>query len=356
MFVSPPDRPQSTIAVRAIDAADPAARARWDQAVGARADATMFHLAAWPMAIAETFGHRFWLLAAERDGVIVGLLPLILVRSRLFGTRLASNAFAVYGGPLADDADVHAALDAAAIRLRDETGASLLEYRNLHRLRPDWPAKTDVYARFRKPILDTPDANMKALPSKQRNMIRKGEKAGLEAIEETGVDPAWQLYAESVRNLGTPVFPRSLFVALKRHYGDDCVIQTVRHEGVAIAASLSLVFRDEIHIFYAGGTRAGRAVAANDFLFWSVMEAGRRRGLASYDLGRSKVGTGAYDFKLKWGIEPEPLAYEFQLAPGAAMPDMNPNSPKYTRFVELWQRLPLPVANFIGPLLSRSLG
>ena len=147
MFVSPPDRPQSTIAVRAIDAADPAARARWDQAVRARADATMFHLAAWPMAIAETFGHRFWLLAAERDGVIVGLLPLILVRSRLFGTRLASTPSRSTVAT-ADDRGRARHAGCRAIRLRDETGASLLEYRNLHRLRPDWPAKTDVYARF----------------------------------------------------------------------------------------------------------------------------------------------------------------------------------------------------------------
>lgn len=339
-----------------LDTLDPAALARWDAAVAAHPDATMFHLSAWPLAIRDTFGHHFWLLTAERGDQIVGLLPLILVRSALFGARLASNAFAVYGGPLTDDAEAATALDQEAVRLMAETGAKTLEYRNRAAQRPDWPAKRETYARFVMPIAPTLEANMKALPSKQRNMVRKGEKAGLCAIDQTEVDRAWRLYAESVRNLGTPAFPKRLFAALKRRYGDDCLIQTVERDGVAYAASLSLIFRDEIHIYYAGGSRAGRDHAANDFLFWSVLEAGRRRGLKRYDLGRSKAGTGAYDFKVKWGITPEPLHYEYQLAPGESLPDMNPNSPRYARFVAGWRRLPLWLANSAGPLLSRSLG
>lgn len=329
---------------------------RWDSFVTASPDATVFHLTAWTRAINATFGHKVWLLAALRGETVVGVLPLIETRSLLFGHRIASNAFAVYGGPLAGDARAHAALDEQAIAIFRQTGAKSLEYRNLERRRPDWPAKTESYARFRKPILPTLEENLAALPSKQRNMVRKGMKAGLVATEESGTRLAWSLYAESVRNLGTPVFPHRLFVELKRCYGDNCIVQVVRHEKTALAASLSLIFRDEIHIFYAGGSYAGRPYAANDFLFWSVMEAGRTRDLARYDFGRSKVGSGAYDFKRKWGMEPEPLAYEYQLAPGEEMPDMNPNAGKFARAVELWSHLPLPVANILGPFVSRSLG
>lgn len=342
--------------VRHLDLDDPAGCARWDAAVRAHPDATVFHLTAWSRAVAQAYGHRVWMLYVERDGVIDGLLPLTLINSLLFGKRLISTAFAVYGGPLADSPETHAALDAEATGIQASCGAEALEYRNRQRLRPDWPAKTDIYATFRKPVDPDPEVNMLSLPRKRRAMVRKGQAAELQAEEVAHVDRVWLSYAESVRNLGTPVFPRRWFVALKQQFGDDCVLQLVTKDGVVHAGGLSLIFRDELHFFYFGGTREGREWAVNDFLFWSVMEATRTRGLRLFDMGRSKVGTGAYDFKVNWGIEPEPLAYEFHLAPGAHMPDMNPNSPKYQRFVQMWSRLPLEIANLAGPLLARSLG
>lgn len=345
-----------TITVTQLDIADQAACRAWDRFVLNHPAGTVFHRTAWPRSIAQAMGHRPYLFCIERNGAIAAVLPVIHVRHALFGNRLVSCAFGVYGGPLADSADDHQALDEAAWALALKVGAQSLEYRDRARLRPDWPARTDVYASFRMPIAADEEACLKALPGKRRNMIRKAIKSGLDYEVDQHVDRQYAIYAESVRNLGTPVFPKALMARLKDNFGDDCVIQIIRHDGHAVAAALSLIFRNEIHIYYAGGTPAARAVAANDFMFWAVMQYGRANGLTLFDLGRSKEGTGAWTFKTLWGLTPEPLAYEFRLAPGQALPNLNPTSGKYARAVALWQKLPLPVANLLGPLLSRGLG
>jgi len=342
--------------VATLNLDDIAACRAWDDFVRAHRHGTVFHLTAWSRSIRDALGHDAHPLFILRDGAMAAVLPLIHVRSRLFGNRLVSNAFAVYGGPLASAAADHVALDEAAWRLAQDLGARFLEYRNRARLRPDWPANTDTYATFRMAIAADADACLKALPGKRRNMVRKALKSGLDYVIDADIARHYAIYAESMRNLGTPVFAKALFAHLKANYGEDCVVQIIRHQGHGIAAALSLVFRDEIHIYYAGGTRPARALAANDFMFWAVMQHGRERGLRLFDLGRSKRGTGSWTFKTLWGVAPTPLSYEFRLAPGQAMPNLNPASGKYARAVAAWQKLPLAVANRLGPLISRGLG
>jgi FemAB-related protein (PEP-CTERM system-associated) len=340
------------VAVRAIDLGDAAERRRWDGFVREHPDGTPFHLTAWGRAIAAGCGQRPHYLAAERDGALVGVLPLIHTRSPLFGQSLVSNAFAVYGGPLAGDDATHAALDAAAWALAQSLGLAALEYRNRRRLRLDWPAKLDQYATFRRPLSADGEANLKAIPRKQRAEVRKSLDFGLDvriAADARAVDEQFAVYAESVRNLGTPVFPKRLFSALLD-------VLTVSKDGAPLASVLSLYFRGEVLPYYGGGTAGARALRANDHMYWMLMEHARQRGCTLFDFGRSKTGTGPFAFKKNWGFEPEPLAYEFRLAPGAALPEVNPLNPKYRLMVETWKRLPLPVANAVGPLIARGIG
>mgnify|MGYP005838584825 CR=1 FL=1 len=346
--------------VDTLDPTDARAASEHDAFVRARADGTPFHLSAWARAIQRALGHRPHLLVARgAGGSIAGVLPLMHVRHPLFGQNLVSTGFAVYGGPLADGAQVHAALDAAAWALAQRLGVPSLEYRNQARLRPGWPAKSDVYATFRRAIAPTAEANLKAIPRKQRADVRKAIDSALEVcIGATPADLAdhFAVYATSVRNLGTPVFPPALFRAVAAEFGPDADVLTVRHEGRPVASVFSLYHGSTVLPYWGGGTAQAVPSRANLMMYWALMEHARQRGCTMFDFGRSKLGTGPYAFKKNWGFEPSPLHYEFRLAEGAAMPDLNPNSPKYRAMTKLWARLPLWLANRLGPLLARGLG
>jgi FemAB-related protein (PEP-CTERM system-associated) len=330
--------------------------AAWDAFVARCSEGTFFHCALWQKVIAESFGHQSHYLYVERNGEIRGVLPLIHIASRLFGNSLISNAFGVYGGPATLDAPARTALDNAAIALMQSLGADALEYRQLSRTHPDWPCRDNLYATFRRPIDPDPDANLKAIPRKQRAVIRQSLTRGLTVVEDGDVERFFALYALSVRNFGTPVFAKRYFAELKRAFGRDCEVLVVVHDGTPVCAVMSFYFRDEVLPYYAGASPAARQLGAYDFIYWHILRAAAERSLRIFDFGRSKLGTGAFAFKKNWGFVPRPIFHEYQLKPGSAIPDINPLNPKYRLFIEAWKRLPLPIANALGPLIARDLG
>jgi FemAB-related protein (PEP-CTERM system-associated) len=328
---------------------------RWDAFVKDAPGATFFHLAAWRDVIARELGHRTHYLYAERDGAITGILPLAEIRSWLFGHALISTPFCVYGGVVATDADSEARLTQAAAELAEKLDADYLELRGRKPGPTGWPVK-DLYVGFRKPISADHDANLKAIPRKQRAMVRKGIAAGLEAHPEDDVDVFYRVYAESVRNLGTPVLPRRWYARLQHTFGRDCEVTVVTHAGKPMAAVMSFYFRDEVHPYYGGSVWQGREVAANDFMYWSVMQRAAERGARLFDFGRSKQDTGSYHFKKHWGFQPEPLPYAYHLVRTGEIPNVSPTNRKFSLFIKAWQKLPLPVACTLGPWLARDLG
>jgi len=187
-------------------------------------------------------------------------------------------------------------------------------------------------------------------------MIRKGIQAGLVSVIDDEVDRFYDVYAESVRNLGTPVFPKRYFRKLKETFGDRCEILVVEHRGEPVAGVMSFYFRDEVLPYYGGGRAVARRLHANDFMYWEVMRRAVERGVRVFDYGRSKKGTGSFRFKTHWGFQPRPLYYEYELIRARKMPDVNPLNPKYRLFIRAWRQLPLPLSKLIGPWLSRSLG
>ena len=341
---------------------DTAGEAAWDAFVAAHPHGTFFHRAAWRHVIERAFGHRTHYLMAERDGAIVGVLPVGHVRSALFGSTLISVPFCVYGGPLAVEPEAFAALAEAGAALLPQTRASALEFRFLS-LPPEgwldpaqWITRGDLYVTFRKAIAADDEANMKAIPRKQRAVVRKGIERGLTSVVDRDVAGLHRIYAESVRNLGTPVFSRRYFSLLAEMFADDLDIVTVRDGETPVASVMNFYWRDEVVPYYGGGTAAARACHGNDFMYWEVMRRAAARGARLFDYGRSKVGTGSFAFKKNWGFEPAPLHYGFRLAPGASVPEVNPLNPKYRLFIAAWKRLPLPLANLIGPHIVRGVG
>jgi FemAB-related protein (PEP-CTERM system-associated) len=343
-----------TLTVRPARDSDAAA---WDAFVLGLPEATFFHRYGWKRVIARAFGHRTHFLLAERDGRIEGVLPLAEMKSRLFGHSLVSTPFCVYGGIAAAGDEARAALDAHAQALAAELGVGHLEYRDRDvPAHADWPG-TELYVTFRKTLDANVEKNMLAIPRKQRAMVRKGIQRGLMAETEPGVDGFFAVYADNVRRHGTPALPKRFFALLREEFGDDCEVLLVRSpEGRVVSGVLSFRFRDEILPYYAGDAPEARALAANDFKYWEVMRRAVERGARVFDYGRSKVGTGPYDFKRNWGFEPQPLQYRYHLVRAARVPENNPNNPKYRLFIQAWRRLPLAVANFLGPHIVKNLG
>jgi len=344
------------IRVRRLESGDKPGATRWDAFVAACPQATFFHRAGWQIVIAEVFRHRTHYLFAEQDGAIAGVLPLAHVNSLLFGNALVSLPFAVYGG-------VAAVNDAAACALEDEAqvlarrlGVDHLELRNVRPRHADWPAQ-DLYVTFRKAILPDDEANLLAIPRKQRAMVRKGIKNELRAEIDADARRFFALYADNVHRHGTPAMPRAYFEALLTTFGADAEILTVvAPDGRPLSSVLSFYFRDEVLPYYAGDDEAARDLAANDFKYWELMRRARARGLAVFDYGRSKQGTGSYAFKKHWGFEPTPLHYEYRLYGRDSVPQNNPSNAKFRLFIEGWRRLPIGVANWLGPHIVRNLG
>ena len=328
---------------------------RWDSFVKQTPRATFFHLSDWRTVIETSLGHRCHYLYAEHAGRISGILPLAEIKSRLFGHALISTPFCVYGGVVARDPDTELQLTESAAQLAEELQVDYLELRNREAGHTTWPVK-DLYVSFRKPIASDSAANMQAIPRKQRAMVRKGIDAGLQAHHDGSMDDFYRVYAESVRNLGTPVLSKDYYASLKQAFGTDCEITVITHQEKAVAAVMSFYFRDEVHPYYGGSVMRGRDLKANDFMYWALMQRAVERGARLFDFGRSKRDTGSYHFKKHWGFDPEPLPYAYRLVRARDVPNISPTNRKYRLFIKAWQRLPLRVSCALGPWLARDLG
>lgn len=329
---------------------------RWDEFALGCSEATFFHRAGWQKIVHDVFGHDTYFLYVEADGHIQGVLSLAHVNSWLFGNSLVSLPFAVYGGVAALSAQAAEVLEMEAQKIAGHLGVAHLEFRNTIPRHADWP-KQDLYVTFRKEILPQEEANLLAIPRKQRAMVRKGLKNGLVSEIDGNVERFFALYADNVHRHGTPAMPRKYFKALLDEFGVDCEVLTVTGpDGCPLSSVLSFYFRDEVLPYYAGDDESARHLAANDFKYWELMRRSCERGLKVFDYGRSKRGTGSYAFKKNWGFEPQPLHYEYRLYKRDAIPQNNPSNVKFKLLIAAWQRLPVGMANWLGPFVVRNLG
>jgi FemAB-related protein (PEP-CTERM system-associated) len=346
--------------VREANLADTSECMRVDDYVMQHPDSTPFHLTAWLRGVETGTGQPASCLIVESvTGMIEGVLPLHAVGSPLFGRALVSSGFAVGGGILASNQAVAERLAEAAWELAKTKKCPTVELRGGALPHGLWIIKGNAHANFARPLTPDDDAELQAIPRKQRAEVRKGLEKGL--VVETGnsqrdLDWHYRVYSESVRNLGTPVFPKALMAEVLRAFGEDADILTVLSDGKPVASVLSLYHKGSVMPYWGGGVFEARALRANDVMYYALMNHARRRGCVAFDFGRSKVGSGAFAFKKNWGFEPQPLSYALRTADGAEPRDINPNSPKYKAKISAWQKLPLPVANLIGPWIAKGLG
>ena len=306
---------------------DAAAARSWDAFVLGCPQATFFHRAGWQKIINEVYRHKTYFLYAESNGQLQGVLPLGHVNSWLFGNSLVGLPFAVYGGVAAVNDEAAQMLEAEAQDIARKLGVDHLELRNVAPRHADWPTQ-DLYVTFRREIDANEEANMLAIPRKQRAMVRKGIKNGLVSQIDADVERFFALYADNVHRHGTPAMPKRYFKALMQEFGADCEVLTVTGaNGQALSSVMSFYFRDEVLPYYAGDDELARDQAANDFKYWELMRRACARGLKVFDYGRSKQGTGSYSFKKNWGFVPTPLHYEYCLYKRDAIPQTTRPTP-----------------------------
>ena len=357
---------------------DDTLREPWDLYVSSSPEGTLFHTVGWMRAVQRSFGHTPHYLTALRRERVRGVLPLFQVKSRLFGHSLVSVPFGVYGGILASDAEVYDLLRAEAEALAARLNVDYLELRPVGRdpilaTASDeaelpcgdakrWPATPDnwhtkdLYVTFRREIYPTEQENMQAIPRKQRAMVRRGEKSGISSriggIEDLPL--FYGIYATNVRDLGTPVFPLGFFRSLMEEFSDSFIL-SIWKDGKMVAGVLTFVHADALLPYYGGGLREYFDLAINDFMYWELMKYGCANGYKLFDFGRSKKDTGSYKFKKHWGFEPTNLDYQFYLVKRKELPNVSPVNPKYRLMINAWKKLPLPVANWLGPKLVRGI-
>ncbi|MEL1250138.1 FemAB family XrtA/PEP-CTERM system-associated protein [Aurantiacibacter gilvus] len=341
--------------VRPVDLRQPDEVARIEGFVAERGG-SVFHRPAWLLAVEKGTGQCAHGLVAEKGGLLTGWLPLTEVHSPVFGRMLASSGFAVEGGVLAANDVTAVNLCAAVQEYAERLSCPTVELRGGFAAE-GWTVREDSHCGFVAPLQDDDEAQLAWIPRKQRAEVRKGLKNNLRVTKgKDSVDREahYEVYSESVRNLGTPVFPNSLFDAVLDSL--DGEILTVWNGMTPVASVLSLFHDGAVMPYWGGGTWEARELRANDRMYYELMLRARRLGCDRFDFGRSKTGSGAWSFKKNWGFEPEPLSYASWTASGHELRDADPTSSRHQSRIALWKRLPLTLTNRLGPLIARGLG
>ncbi|MCB0358857.1 MAG: FemAB family PEP-CTERM system-associated protein [Bdellovibrionales bacterium] len=347
-----------------ISIADTTSESRWETFAERWVGSHHAYSFKWSRIIPRVFGHRCHYLMAERDGEVVGLLPLTEVRSVLFGKALVSVPYLNAGGILADDAEAVDALETALVDLAAERSVDYCELR--HRGAPPDLHRSSCSREHKVSMVLQLDNDAErffgAFPAKLRSQIRRPAKSGVIARTVSGADAGresaikhfYQVFAENMRDLGTPVYPRALFRQTVDAFREHATVINVYHEDRPVAAGIILRFGDTVEIPWASSLRSANKLSPNMLLYWEAIKQACESGASMFDFGRSSPDSGTFRFKRQWGAEPLQLHWNYY-GEEASVPDVSPQSPKFRLLVRCWQRIPVQVANAVGPWLTRGI-
>ena len=342
-------RPIEVVALEAT------AASQWDAYVDRHPQACLYHRAAWRDVIRSVFGHESMYLCARQEEGIVGVLPLIRLKSRLFGDYLVSMPYFNYGGAVSDTPAVSQLLMGAVAERARELGCSHIEFRDTEPREP-WPARTDKVTMV-LPLPVDAAALWSAFSPKLRAQIRKPQKEGAVFVRGGSelLPEFYAVFARNMRDLGTPVYSRSFFKAILDVFPKHASIALVRYKRRAVAAGFLIGYRDRIEIPWASSLREFNSLGGNMFLYAEVLRMAIEDGYRVFDFGRSSVDSGTYNFKKQWGAQPKQLYWHYWASAGHAIPQLNPKNPKYRLAIKVWRHLPLFIANRIGPMIVGNL-
>ncbi|WP_136514430.1 FemAB family XrtA/PEP-CTERM system-associated protein [Geomonas edaphica] len=328
----------------------------WDLFVGSQPAATAYHRYLWKRVVEQSFGHRGYYLLARRGGKTVGVLPLIHMKSRLFGNFLVSVPFFNYGGVLCSDPAARSALLSEGERIMAECGASYLELRHLGEPIPGLATKSHKVTMILELAPDL-ESQWERFDAKLRNQVRKAQKSGLQAVVGGSelLEGFYRVFCRNMRDLGTPVYASRFFENVVRATGSEATVISILLEGETIASGIMTRFRDTVEVPWASSNRDFRAFCPNNMLYWEAIKLAFSQGARRFDFGRSTPDEGTYRFKKQWGAKPVPLYWQYLLADGVKVPELNPSNPKFRLAVKGWQRLPVVLTRVLGPPIVRNI-
>jgi len=328
----------------------------WNGYVAGNPAASLYHRAEWQSLIKTTFGHEgYFFLARRPGGDIAGILPLVRLKSRLFGDFLVSMPYFNYGGAIADEDFIEDMLMQTANEHAAMLGVSHVEYRD------DIPRKgLPVRANKVNMILPLPreeETLWTGFPSKLRSQIRRPQREALETLcgGEELLDDFYGVFSRNMRDLGTPVYAKAFFRNILHCFPRESRILVVRMKNRPVAAGFLLGYGDKLEIPWASSAREVNSLGVNMFFYWKVLQYAVDRHYRYFDFGRSSTRSGTYRFKEQWGAQPKQLYWHYHLNENRELPSINPDNPKYFLAINIWKRLPLILTNRLGPLIVRNL-
>ncbi|MBX3330256.1 MAG: FemAB family PEP-CTERM system-associated protein [Nitrospira sp.] len=341
--------------VRHVEAQD---RAAWERFVETRPSTTAYHQLGWKRVVEQAFGHQTYYLVAEDDQRgITGILPLVHLKSLLFGNYMVSLPFVNYGGLCSDDLESARLLLQSAIEIGRQQGAKHIEFRDQCPSEQGLPVKTSKISM----VMGLPQQAEQlwdAFSPKLRSQIRKPQKEGLYA-RVGGKDELGSFYAVfsvNMRDLGTPVYSKRFFEVILETFPNSTWICTVYNDRrVPLASGLLICFKGIVEIPWASSLREYNRLSPNMLMYWTALEHSCKRGAKTFDFGRSSPDSSTYKFKQQWGANPKLLYWHYWLRNGGPLPELNPHNPKYQMAINLWKRLPLAMTKLFGPAIVKNL-
>jgi len=329
----------------------------WDLYVAAHGDSTNYHRYGWRRVIEKSFGHKtYYLVVRDGNDQIRGLLPLVYMKSSLFGTYLISLPFFNYGGMLCSGDGISECLLKSAQTILYDLHAEFIELRHLEKIPCGLETKEHKVTMILELEKDE-EAQWKALDAKVRNQVRKAEKSGLQAVAGhlDLLDNFYEVFCRNMRDLGTPVYGKDFFRNILETFPDTTRIISVILDGKTVASGILTWFRDTLEVPWASSISDYKEKCPNNLLYWEAIRFAIGNGSRKFDFGRSTPGEGTFRFKKQWGAKPVQLYWQYLLRDGERLPELNTKNPKYEMAIKVWQRLPVSLTKALGPHIVKNI-
>ncbi|MFU8858674.1 MAG: GNAT family N-acetyltransferase [Deferrisomatales bacterium] len=334
-------------------------RVAWDAFVDSRTLAAPYHSYAWGEAVESAYGKRVYRLVAEIDGHVEGVLCAVHMRLPLRPGRLVSLPYCDIGDALATSEEAASVLREEAVRVAATEGARGVELRGIRGEPGGLATEADIPRKVRMVLSLPPSAEALwgGFKSKLRSQIGKAEKNGLlfRWAGRQELDAFYEVFSRNMRDLGSPVHSLRWFRDLLEGYGPRGRTGLVWHEGRPVGGGIVLCTKTVVSIPWASTLREANTLAPNMLLYWKLLEYAAEHGFTRFDFGRSTPGEGTYRFKAQWGAEPEALAWTLRTTSGVCHVADGMPTPNRRRAAAAWARLPVPLANLIGPFVRKRI-
>ncbi len=329
--------------------------AEWDDYVSKR-QASIYHDARWAQLIKRVFGHESHYLMAWDNETVVGVLPLIQLKSLLFGNFLISMPYFNYGGIVADTHDTMISLISSVHELYEELGCTHIEMRFDSEQAIDLPVRTDKVAMLLD-LPDDPDELWRAIGSKRRAQVKRPVREGVVFLSG-GVellDDFYYVFSNNMRDLGTPVYSKQFFKEILNTFNENAFIAVVRLKGEAVGAGFLIGNNGKLEIPWASTLRKVNRIGVNMFLYWNILKTAIEKDFRLFDFGRSSKDSGTLKFKKQWGGHEKQLYWYYDLPEGQPLPNLNPSSGKFGAAISVWKKIPVTITNLVGPSIVKNL-